>query len=231
MNYFQMILKTLNIKKMSIKISVIMASHLHEYDFSAKDRIRKFHRAVHSFLNQPYQNKELVIVSDGCDLTSNEVMNHYKDNPLIKHVQIEKQPVFSGNVRNVGCIISTGDIICYLDSDDMLGKSHLQSIANGFNYYTDADWLYFNDYVIYGFNPVSNEILTQAQRDVDLTNGTTGTSSIAHKRLPEITWNGFDGYGHDFAFIKKNLIDSNKKFYKIDGTEYFVCHIPNSVDS
>ncbi len=215
---------------MSVKISVVMASFLGEYDFSAKDRITKFHRAVNSFLKQTYLFKELIIVADGCDITESEI-RHYDNNPLIKFVKIVKQPHFSGNVRNVGCLMATGDVICYLDTDDLLGASHLNGVANGFIYYRDIDWVYFDDYVIYRFNPITNDILSQAKRTVELNYGTIGTSSIAHKNLPEINWEGFDGYGHDFNFIKTKLIDSGKKYQKIDNAEYFVCHIPNSVDS
>jgi len=215
---------------MSIKISVIMASFLTDYDFSATDRVTKFHRAVRSFLNQSYPKKELVIISDGCSITSSEV-RHYDGYPEIKHIQIDKQPLFSGNVRKVGCIMATGDVICYLDTDDLLGVNHLNAIANGFNYHTDADWVYFDDYIIYRFNPVTNDILSQAKRDVELEFGIIGTSSIAHKNRLDINWEGFDGYGHDWNFIKNRLIDSGKKYYKIDNAEYFVCHIPNSVDS
>ncbi|MBK7363081.1 MAG: hypothetical protein IPJ01_12360 [Micavibrio sp.] len=68
---------------MSIKISVVMASFLSDYDFSATDRVTKFHRAVKSFLNQSYLFKELIVVSDGCAITASEI-RHYDNNPLIK---------------------------------------------------------------------------------------------------------------------------------------------------
>ena len=215
---------------MSIKISVVLASFLSEYDHSAKDRVRKFHRAVQSFLNQSYTNSELLIIADGCDITSSEV-RHYDNYPQIKHVHIEKQPLFSGNVRNVGCLMATGDVVAYLDSDDMLGNNHLQAIADGFKYYPDVDWVYFDDYVIHRFHPITNEILAKGKRTVELEYGTIGTSSIAHKRLEDINWVGFDGYNHDWHFIKNKLIDAGKKYQKIDNAEYFVCHIPNSVDN
>jgi len=219
---------------MSIKISCVMASFLGEYDFSSTDKVRKFHRAIESFLNQSYKEKELWVISDGCDITTSEIRK-YDNNPEIKHVHIEKQPMFSGNVRNVGCIMATGSIICYLDSDDMLGEKHLEAIANGFKHYSDnnidVDWVYFDDYVIYRFHPILNYILTKEKRDVELDLGSIGTSSIAHKNILDISWVGFDGYNHDWHFIKNKLIDSRKKYQKIENTEYFVCHIPKSVDS
>jgi glycosyltransferase involved in cell wall biosynthesis len=51
------------------KASVIMASFLGDYPNAASNRDKKLIRAVNSFINQSYENKELVIVSDGCTKT------------------------------------------------------------------------------------------------------------------------------------------------------------------
>ena len=208
---------------------MIMPSFLGSYENAATEREAKFKRAVDSFLNQTYPDKELVIIADGCERTI-ILGAQYAFNPEIKIYQIPKQELFSGNVRNTALFYATGDVIAYLDADDFIGTSHLQSIANGFNYYPDADWIYFDDHIIYRFNPQNREILTKAKREVSLEGGIIGTSSIAHKRLHEYNWGDCHNYGHDFTFIKK-LIDSGKPHYKIDGAEYFVCHIPQSVDS
>ena len=50
-----------------MKISVIMASFLQMGHKTNQDI--KFVRAVKSFLNQTYKDKELIIVSDGCQKT------------------------------------------------------------------------------------------------------------------------------------------------------------------
>ena len=214
---------------MGIKISVVMASYLGQYTHCADDRIRKFHRAVNSFVKQNYQDKELIIVSDGCSVTINESQK-YVGNPNIKLHAIEKQPQFSGNVRNYGCNVATGDVICYLDTDDFIGNNHLNQIGLSFDYHKGVDWIYFDDNIIYNFNPTDlNMVLSQLGRDVKLAFGSIGTSSIAHKRLPDINWIGCNGYGHDWTFIKR-LIDLNKPNIKIYGCQYNVCHIPNSVD-
>jgi hypothetical protein len=71
--------------------------------------------------------------------------------------------------------------------------------------------------------------LSKAEREVDLFKGMIGTSSIAHRRLPNINWLQCDNYGHDWTFVKK-LIDTNLKHKKINGCEYNVCHIPTQVD-
>jgi glycosyltransferase involved in cell wall biosynthesis len=213
---------------MSIKISVVMASYLDTYKDSAEDRIRKFNRAVQSFFSQSYDNTELVVVADGCPHTANELLKY--QSPKIKLIQLEKQPLFSGVVRNTGCFMASGDVICYLDTDDFLGTNHLQNIASNFEEDNSLAWAYFNDYVIYRFNPVSNEVLSKAEREVDLFKGMIGTSSIAHRRFANINWINCDNYGHDWTFVKNKLIDTNLKHKKINGCEYNVCHIPTQVD-
>lgn len=214
---------------MENKISVIMASYLYEYPKSAKDRITKFDRAVNSFKNQNYSNKELIVVSDGCDITAREIIKHNTEQ--IKFVYTDKKPQFSGAVRDIGCNKATGDVICYLDTDDFMGVNHLRRMNDCFNYFNNACWLYYNDYVIYRFHPITKTIMSKVMRNVDLSRGSIGTSSIAHRNIAEFSWEDCDGYGHDWNFVEK-LIKSNKKGYKVlDGFEYFVCHIPNSVDS
>lgn len=210
---------------MTFKISVVMASYLGEYPNAATGRVEKFHRAVNSFLNQNYPYKELIIVSDGCPITITEA-NKYFNQENIKIYGIEKQPIFSGSVRDYGCKKATGDIICYLDTDDYFGSTHLSYIASGFE---DNDWVFFDDKIIYLFHPVNKNIISMSKRDVLVQYGSIGTSSIAHKNSPLINWEGCDGYGHDWSFINK-LITFNLKFNKIPNCDYYVCHIPKSTD-
>jgi len=94
-----------------------MPSFLGQYPDCASDRKKKFRRAVNSYLSQDYQDKELIIISDGCSETVNLVKNFYQQKH-IHLIEIKKQPLFSGNVRQAGINVAKGEIITYLDSDD-----------------------------------------------------------------------------------------------------------------
>jgi glycosyltransferase involved in cell wall biosynthesis len=205
---------------MNLKVSVIMPVYLGEYEGCASDRDNKFIRAIESFLGNTYRNKELVIVSDGCDITEKIFKEKYAKSDYIVFDKIEKQPLFSGNVRARGIDICSGQLIMYLDSDDMYGINHINSVVSGIEDYK-FDWCYYNDYI--------KTEKSANRRGTILEYGRVGTSSIAHKRS-DVNWHGCDGYGHDWVFIQK-LMMSTGNYGKIFGTEYFVCHVPNILDS
>lgn len=199
-----------------------MPAYLGYYQNCASNRPAKFQRAVQSFLDQPYENKELIIVADGCKETLRQY-SHYADSgewpeDLVKLVLMPKQDSFSGKVRNGGLFLANGDIISYLDSDDMLFGDHLGNIARGFG---GADWVYFNDY------SAKDAALNMRERETKLVFGWIGTSSIAHRRQLDITWK--DGYGHDWEMIRE-LIEKYPNNAKIVAAGYLVCHLPAGID-
>lgn len=201
------------------RISVIMPVFLGDYANAASDRESKFMVAIKSFLRQIYLNKELIIISDGCD-TAEKIYNElgYKENIVFK--KIKKQPLFSGKVRNEGIKIATGDIICYLDADDFFGfDNHLSIIANAFISDNSLNWVYYNDYL---YPPNKNT----TQRLVLLEKGLVGTSAIAHKRTCNVSWKNCNSYNHDWLFIQQLIKKYPTNYTKIYGCSYFVCHIP-----
>lgn len=204
------------------KVSTILPSFLEHYDGSASDRQAKFIRAVDSWTKQTHAERELIIVSDGCDKTCNIVESNYSGNSMIKLLRIKKQRMFSGNVRQAGLEAATGDVVCYLDSDDYFNPSHVSVIAFRM-FETELDWVYYNDYMKIS----SKESVT---RNVSLHAGSAGTSSIAHKRSLAADWSGCDGYGHDWVFIER-LKKASSRFDKIYGCGYVVCHTPNGIDN
>jgi glycosyltransferase involved in cell wall biosynthesis len=203
-----------------MKISVIMASFL---NMPGRDRLEaKFKRAVVSFLKQTYENKELIIVSDGCEKTIkiyNEIFSKYEN---IKLVSIPKQLPYSGAMRNVAFELANGDIITYLDSDDVIGKDHLQKIFDQFDI-NKYDFVYYDDYM--ATDSSFKDLIT---RVVDPRFGSIGTSSISHKN-PKILENGkylkwLTGYGHDFYFVMK-MASLGYRFKKLNEMpQYIVAH-------
>lgn len=193
-----------------------MASFLGDYPNAAKNRDKKFVRAVKSFKKQTYLNKELIIVSDGCEKTIELYNEHFKNDENIKLISIPKQIFYSGEMRNVALNEATGDIISYLDSDDVIGNQHLEIIMNQFD--TDEyDWVFYNDYLV-----MSPDFKKMQTRMVETRFGSIGTSAISHKNNVKAKWS--TGYGHDFVFIIK-LAALGMKFTKLKkNPQYLVCH-------
>lgn len=199
-----------------MRFSIIMPSYLDDYKNAAKDREVKFVRAVDSVINQSFKDWQLIIIADGCDKTVNlyKQANGYRMYfPKIKCLKINKQKGnFVGLVRQKGINISDGEYITYLDTDDYFKTDHLQKLNDQLN---DKDWVYYN-------NNISGKI-----RNIDYYMMTT--SSITHKRLLDVTWDGCNGYGQDFNFAYQ-LYEKYPNHEKIDYPGYVVCHTINGID-
>lgn len=195
-------------------ISVVMASYLGKYNGAAKDRETKFIRAVDSFLSQTNEDSELVIVSDGCDITTALTPKHHR----IQLLKIPKQKIWSPVVRNTGIHYANGAHVCYLDTDDMLGPTHLQTIANNLD--PTAKWGCFNDFVW------SHRNWTEREVDPGV-KFRCGTSNVVHKAgiyWPELA----SDYLHDWTYISSLRLLGDPQ--RLPTPQYFVGHIPKRYD-
>ena len=172
-----------------MKISIIIPSFLGPYRHAADDRKNKLCRAINSVMLQDYKETECIVVADGCRETAEIVKEYF---PTVKLLEIEKQPLFSGNVRNAGIEASEGEWICYLDADDMIDTTHLSTIARN----VTGDWVYFNDFTLNKGQFV--------ERECQLKLGFCGTSNIAHRRSVQSRWRKENKYGYDdWNFIQE----------------------------
>lgn len=196
---------------LEMKYSVVLPTFLGEYKGAASNRDKKLVRAINSVYSQTFKDFELVVVCDGCEESYQIVTKNF---PQAKCLLIEKQPVWSGQVRNVGIQNAKGEYILYIDNDDVWGKEHLEKINSQTN---GADWVFFNDFVL-------QDGWIERQSSIRL--GHCGTSNICHKREGSPLWGS--GYAHDYYFILN--LQKKSKPKSIDAAEYFVCHIPNIYD-
>jgi len=198
-----------------MKISVIMASYLGDYPNRASNPQKKFTRAVKSFLSQTYQDKELIIVSDGCDITEKLYNSYFINDSNIKFIKIPKQVIYSGECRNAAFQLTDGEIITYLDNDDVIGKQHLEIIMKQFT--DDVDLVYYDDFLV-----KSSDFKQLYKRINQPSYGSIGTSSISHRNNDWLRWTS--GYGHDWVFIMTAIING-MKFKKLKETpQYLVAH-------
>lgn len=84
--------------------------------------------AINSILEQTYQNIELIVVDDGSTDNSREVIAGYGD----KLVSVIKKNGGQASAINQGFAIATGEIVIFLDSDDILLPEIVQCVVTAF---------------------------------------------------------------------------------------------------
>lgn len=242
-----------------MKQSVIMQSYLGEYPGSRKDPERKFIRAVFSFLNQTHQDKELIIVSDGCKITeklyynnlsklSNLIKFHYLDSDDAKmYDEISGEKIYKGSAKKIGCEIATGEIISYLDSDDIILKNRLSEIDSAWNF-NGKDAIYggcnslihpitdIHNYIEYmgeKNNKFSIEIEKIKEYGIDqiffhrkhaYNIYYTPTVFHTHRSNIDIKWEDSIGVNEDYLFFDKIWNKYEARCFKINTSSYIVCH-------
>lgn len=97
-------------------ISVIMATY---------NRARYLSRSIPSFLNQTYKNSELIVVDDGSDDNTFEVVKAYMNgHDHIRYLKHTNRKLSLS--KNAGIKAAIGKYIAFLDSDDEYKPDYLE---------------------------------------------------------------------------------------------------------
>lgn len=105
--------------KKEIKVSIIVPIY----------NVEKFlDQCISSILNQTYKNLEVILVNDGSEDNSSNIMEKYlKEDNRIKI--ITKKNGGLSSTRNVGIDVSTGDYIMHVDGDDFINKDTIENMV------------------------------------------------------------------------------------------------------
>ncbi|WP_267383685.1 glycosyltransferase family 2 protein [Cyanobacterium sp. uoEpiScrs1] len=110
-------------------VSVILATY---------NRADYLTECIKSVLRQTYQDWELIIVDDGSQDNTFEVVNLYIEKcSNIRYIKHKNQGAALS--RNIGIKVSFGDYITFIDSDDKYLSHHLQSRLDFFKKYPEIE--------------------------------------------------------------------------------------------
>jgi glycosyltransferase involved in cell wall biosynthesis len=242
-----------------MKISLIMQSYLGEYPGSRKNSDKKFLRAVESFINQTDKDSELVIVSDGCEITHRLYYKHYKDESRIKYVYVNKdtpnmyegeEKFFRGLPRELGRVIATGEVISYMDSDDYLLENSVSTIKNHWTHFLkqgDYKWSMTTRWID---NGIAKELWKPSETvttfgDVFKVDGLdsywiesgmkhsglvmSSTWSLSHKKDIDVKWEDTFGETSEDTIFSRKIRKTGKGFL-IQKPYYVICHYSKKWD-
>ncbi|MEO6539624.1 MAG: glycosyltransferase family A protein, partial [Ferruginibacter sp.] len=92
--------------------------------------------SVESVISQTYKNWELIIVDDGSDDNTAELIAQVKDS-RVKFYKAGKIGI-GIRLKNIGIERSDGELIAFLDSDDLWPPTKLEKQVAVFDEYPDA---------------------------------------------------------------------------------------------
>lgn len=94
--------------------------------------------AIESVINQTYGNLEIIVIDDGSNDKSRDIINQYGS----RIIPIFKQNGGQPSVYNTGFAVSRGEIICFLDSDDLFVRDKIVKIVEVFNCSQEIGWCF-----------------------------------------------------------------------------------------
>ena len=100
--------------------------------------------AINSALNQTYKNIEVIVVNDGSNDNSEEVIKKYISK--IKYLPQNNQGVVVA--RNNGAKLAKGELIVFLDADDYLPENFISKSVESLNHHPEASFVFGNQQVV-----------------------------------------------------------------------------------
>ena len=117
-------------------VSVIMPTY---------NRRNIIHNAIDSVLNQTYENFELIIIDDGSEDDTVEFINSIQDDRI--RILCNYENTGCSFSRNQGLKNAKGEIIMYLDSDNIWDSKYVETMVGAFIELPDAAALYSGQYL------------------------------------------------------------------------------------
>lgn len=122
--------------------------------------------SIRSVCEQKYQNIEVILVNDGTPDSSIELARKVAADYSIKLSIVNKENGGLPSARNAGIKAATGEYLCFIDSDDMISKTHISDLVNACNEYK-TKVAYADFQLTYETNRCGNPVAHNAASKID----------------------------------------------------------------
>jgi glycosyltransferase involved in cell wall biosynthesis len=108
------------------------------------NRAEYIRETIESIRNQTYQNWELIIVDDGSEDHTEEIVSQIDDRRInfFKAGRIG----INGKVKNIGLKKAKGELIAFMDSDDLWAETKIEKQVAALEQFADADFSFTGGY-------------------------------------------------------------------------------------
>lgn len=94
------------------------------------------HGCINSIIGQTYSNFEIVLVDDGSTDQSFDICKYYADKyNNINLIGLRGSTLGASDARNLGLKIAKGELITFIDSDDLIPPNYLKTLVDTLNRY------------------------------------------------------------------------------------------------
>jgi len=138
---------------------------------------RYINQAIDSALDQTYVNTEVIVVDDGSDDDSTDVIGHYGD----RIIPVIKQNGGQASALNAGVAVCKGSIICLLDADDIYVPEKVAETVKAFAADEQIGW-FFHRSTPYKSDVLLAGDLSSIFQEVSKRNAAIETRSIDFRR-------------------------------------------------
>lgn len=177
---------------------------------------------VNSLFNQTYPEIEVVIVDDGSTDNTVETVNEIiKNNPDRRIILSQVPHGGPSAARNRGVELSTGDYICFLDSDDTLDTSLFERLSK-----LDEDF----DVCYYGWNEVTEkgEVLSRYDSSYEFMKGSVSGMEAAKMKYRNQLWICHGNAVYKSGLIKDNGLKYMEKVFSGEDTNFIYKSLMNA---
>lgn len=181
------------------------------------NRVAWVGQAIESCLGQAEQDIEVVVVDDASTDGTDELLEHYNNNPRVKLIRNEENKG-AGVSRNIGAEAASSEIIVVMDSDDLCIDTRAEETLKWFDKNPSSELVTFPYLTVdYFDNVIGNDDGKPFDHESFIKDGGVSyfsNPSSAYKKKSALEIGGYqkekEGLTDDYQFVKK-WVESGKK--------------------